>query len=609
MPLLHHLASLSPQRSGPSPGKGLDKDNNRGQIRGRIQTSGSDQIAVRIKGQAKAEVQIKSSDQIAVRIKGQARARIQTKDSDQIAVRIKVQAKARVQTKDSDQIAIRTKVQASGKGPCKAEGLIADGTDRLRAGGMREVQVMVRVQGLVPDQEIVQVADPAMALGMVTVHPVRAIVHPMGQDVTARLQVIDEATCSLRVHHHLGTASDRDLRNEQVAARRHCASAWCFSLSSDQNQQAALEAHKASRPDRCKACTISGGCIVAATLSTSPATARFLAEEPMKILLVDDSKSARYALRLQLQRHGVEVDTAESAEAAFAKLEVSLPDAILMDHMMPGLNGFEALDVIRENPRTAAIPVIMCTSHEEPDFVATANKKGVFGILPKSTASELIPEMLEKLRSALSISADADSIATRQTETAGGLSEEALTKLIETSLDARLSKLLPPLMDELGRELTERILSQTQRMLEEHAAVEKNAKRNAAPQPTMADLQAISTRLATETVPDLIKRGIQAERSQITESFEKQLRTALSKVGSGHDAQEASEQIALKAAAMAKRESKATVDAAIARSQQSIQTLELSLRKAKNTLYALIALAAVLGMGAAGVVFYLLGSV
>jgi CheY-like chemotaxis protein len=118
----------------------------------------------------------------------------------------------------------------------------------------------------------------------------------------------------------------------------------------------------------------------------------------MKILLVDDSKSARYALRLQLQKQGAEVEMAESAEAAFEKLKGALPDAILMDHMMPGLNGFEALEVIREDPRTAAIPVIMCTSHEEPEFVATAQKKGVFGILPKSAAPELLPEMMARLQ-------------------------------------------------------------------------------------------------------------------------------------------------------------------------------------------------------------------
>ncbi|NEX20439.1 response regulator [Thiorhodococcus mannitoliphagus] len=330
----------------------------------------------------------------------------------------------------------------------------------------------------------------------------------------------------------------------------------------------------------------------------------------MKILLVDDSKSARYALRLQLQRHGVEVDTAESAEAAFVKLKGALPDAIFMDHMMPGLNGFEALEVIREDSHTSNIPVVMCTSHEEPEFVAQAKKKGVFGILPKSAAPELLPEMLEKLQSALGVSTAAPEPAaptTSKVEAAAGLSDEAIIKIVDGRLEARLSKILPALIEELRRDLSEGILNETQRILDERAAAEQAAKRKAAPQPSMADLQAISTRIATETVPDLIKRGLQAERTQIMEIVDKRLRDALPKTGSGHNAAQEGEDIAAKAVAMARRESQEAIDTALATSRESIQAVELSLQKAKGTIFGLIALAAILGIGAAGAVFVLLG--
>ena len=333
----------------------------------------------------------------------------------------------------------------------------------------------------------------------------------------------------------------------------------------------------------------------------------------MKILLVDDSKSARYALRLQLQRHGVEVDTAESAEAAFAKLKTALPDAIFMDHMMPGLNGFEALEVIREDPRTAAIPVIMCTSHEEPEFVATAKKKGVFGILPKSAAPELLPEMMDRLQNKLGASVGQPVAEERRTAAsaapaaAPGLSEEAIGKLIDGHLEVRLSKLLPPLIEELRRDLTESILNESHRMMEERLASEQAAKRAASPQPTMADLQAISTRLATETLPDLIKRALQGERTQIMEAVEKQLREAQSRAaGGGREARAGDEDIAQKAVAMALRSSKETVDAALLVSREQMQTLEQNLNKAMGKIYGLVGLAAVLGIGAAGLVYYLL---
>ena len=78
--------------------------------------------------------------------------------------------------------------------------------------------------------------------------------------------------------------------------------------------------------------------------------------DPIKILLVDDSKSARYALRLHLQHHGVQVDTADSAEAALERIAETRPQAVLMDHTMPGMNGFEALDILKSDRRHGAYP-------------------------------------------------------------------------------------------------------------------------------------------------------------------------------------------------------------------------------------------------------------
>ena len=348
----------------------------------------------------------------------------------------------------------------------------------------------------------------------------------------------------------------------------------------------------------------------------------------MKILLVDDSKSARYALRLQLQKQGAEVEMAESAEAAFEKLKGELPDAILMDHMMPGLNGFEALDVIREDPRTAAIPVIMCTSHEEPEFVATAQKKGVFGILPKSAAPDLLPEMMSRLQAELGAAAvstptpTSASAPVAEKSTAAslaplpstapavppGLSEDAVIKLFESRLEERLPRVLSPMVDELRRDLSELVLNETKRLVEERQTAEQSARQSVTPQPTMADLQAISTRLATETLPDLIKRSIQTERVQLQEWVDRRVGEALAQSAASEDRERAdADEIARKAVAMARRESKEAVDAALATAQQSIQSLEQRL-PSLGPVYALIVLAIVLGVGAAGAVYYLLGS-
>ena len=60
-----------------------------------------------------------------------------------------------------------------------------------------------------------------------------------------------------------------------------------------------------------------------------------------KALLVDDSKSARFFLRNLLQKNKIEVDMAESGEAALEYLKSHRPDIIFMDHLMPGIDGFE----------------------------------------------------------------------------------------------------------------------------------------------------------------------------------------------------------------------------------------------------------------------------
>ena len=80
-------------------------------------------------------------------------------------------------------------------------------------------------------------------------------------------------------------------------------------------------------------------------------------------LIVDDSPTATELLARVLVQHGLEVCTAGSAEEALEYLLEHRPDVIFMDHMMPGMDGFEALRAIKDNPATATIPIMMYTSH------------------------------------------------------------------------------------------------------------------------------------------------------------------------------------------------------------------------------------------------------
>ncbi|MDR3088037.1 MAG: response regulator [Azoarcus sp.] len=81
-----------------------------------------------------------------------------------------------------------------------------------------------------------------------------------------------------------------------------------------------------------------------------------------KILVVDDSPTERLALSETLTRNGYDVVTAESGEDAIDKSRNELPDLILMDVVMPGMNGYQATRTISRWETTRGIPIIMCTS-------------------------------------------------------------------------------------------------------------------------------------------------------------------------------------------------------------------------------------------------------
>jgi CheY-like chemotaxis protein len=117
-----------------------------------------------------------------------------------------------------------------------------------------------------------------------------------------------------------------------------------------------------------------------------------------RALVVDDSKSARAFLARILERHEITVDSAESAEAAIEYLARNKPDVIFMDHMMPGMDGFQAVQTIKNNPRTSAIPILMYTSQEGDLYAGQARALGADGVLPKQIKQADVTKMLFQLR-------------------------------------------------------------------------------------------------------------------------------------------------------------------------------------------------------------------
>jgi twitching motility two-component system response regulator PilH len=84
-----------------------------------------------------------------------------------------------------------------------------------------------------------------------------------------------------------------------------------------------------------------------------------------RILIVDDSPTERHVLNDMLTKAGFEVVSSDNGEDAIHKSKHLKPDLILMDVVMPGLNGFQATRAISRDPETKSIPIIMCTSKSQ----------------------------------------------------------------------------------------------------------------------------------------------------------------------------------------------------------------------------------------------------
>src|SRR5580693_5259351 len=106
-----------------------------------------------------------------------------------------------------------------------------------------------------------------------------------------------------------------------------------------------------------------------------------------RALVVDDSRSARAFLTRELERHELAVDY----------LATRRPDVIFMDHLMPGMDGFQAVQAIKNNPRTATIPIMMYTSQEGELYLSQARALGAIGVLPKQIKHADVSKALDQL--------------------------------------------------------------------------------------------------------------------------------------------------------------------------------------------------------------------
>ncbi|WP_078121154.1 response regulator [Thiosocius teredinicola] len=113
-----------------------------------------------------------------------------------------------------------------------------------------------------------------------------------------------------------------------------------------------------------------------------------------KILIIDDSPTEQHVLTKILQQGGHEAFTASDGEAGIAAAKEQTPDVILMDVVMPGINGFQATRKLSRDPQTQHIPVLMVTTKDQDTDREWGMRQGAKGYLVKPVDGS---ELLQKI--------------------------------------------------------------------------------------------------------------------------------------------------------------------------------------------------------------------
>ncbi len=106
------------------------------------------------------------------------------------------------------------------------------------------------------------------------------------------------------------------------------------------------------------------------------------------LLVVDDEAAIRTVLRLILVRAGYDVAEAENGEEALSKVREEKPDLLLLDVMMPGMDGFSVCEQLRGDPETADLPIIMLSARTDSRSKQESKRVGATKYLTKPLAPD-----------------------------------------------------------------------------------------------------------------------------------------------------------------------------------------------------------------------------
>jgi len=116
-----------------------------------------------------------------------------------------------------------------------------------------------------------------------------------------------------------------------------------------------------------------------------------------RILVVDDEEDILELVKYNLEREGYLVDCVDTGEEAIERAVAIRPDSILLDLMLPGVDGIEVCRELRKNPDTRAIPIIMMTAKGEEADVVSGLEVGADDYVPKPFSTKVLVARLRAL--------------------------------------------------------------------------------------------------------------------------------------------------------------------------------------------------------------------
>jgi signal transduction histidine kinase len=184
---------------------------------------------------------------------------------------------------------------------------------------------------------------------------------------------------------------------------------------------------------------------------------------PQRVLIVDDDRTNRTLLEVMLQPEGLDVELAASGEAALQAIASRPPDLILLDVLMPGMDGYQVASELKRNPMTRHIPLIMMSALDDRDSRMLGYTAGAENFMTKPVDRA---ELCVRVRNMLRLKTTADEAVSHRDAAMSMVSHELRNMLHSIVLNAALLGERAATTDTTGHAavITKRIRNSTQRM-------------------------------------------------------------------------------------------------------------------------------------------------